>query len=69
MAAITDHPKCHLNRCGPPAAPRPVALLVRRRHPIGALVGVLVVYAVFQLPPTMLLPVLVALFTVATHRP
>jgi hypothetical protein len=45
-----------------------VALLFRRRHPVGALAGVLVVYAVFQVPPTMVLPVLVALFTVATLR-
>lgn len=45
-----------------------IALLFRRRHPIGALAGVVAVYLVFDLPPTMALPVLVALFTVATMR-
>jgi hypothetical protein len=46
-----------------------VALLFRRRHPVIALVGVLAVYAVFQVPPAMVLPVLVALLTVTTDRP
>jgi len=46
-----------------------VALYFRKRHPVGALVGVLVVYTVFQVPPPMVLPVLVALVTVATLRP
>jgi hypothetical protein len=45
-----------------------VALLFRRRHPVGALVSVLAVYAVFDPPPVMVLPVLVALSTVAALR-
>lgn len=40
------------------------ALLLRRRKPIGALVGILVVYLLVDLEPTTLLPVLLALFTV-----
>jgi hypothetical protein len=46
-----------------------VALYFRRRHSPGALVGVLAVYAVFQVPPTMVLPVLLALLTVVVLRP
>ena len=46
-----------------------VALYFRRRHPVAALVGVLAVYAVFQVPPTMVLPVLLALLTVVVLRP
>jgi hypothetical protein len=42
-----------------------VALLLRRRKPVGALVGILAVYTLVDLDPTTLLPVLVALFTVA----
>lgn len=45
-----------------------IAILFRRRHPVGALAGVLAVFFVFDLPPTMALPLLVALFTVATVR-
>lgn len=46
-----------------------IALYFRRRHPLGALVGVLAVYTVFQLPPTMVLPVLLALLTVVVLQP
>jgi hypothetical protein len=41
-----------------------VALLLRRRKPIGALAGILVVYMLVDVEPTTLLPVLFALFTV-----
>jgi len=42
-----------------------VALLLRRRKPIGALAGILVVYLLVDLEPTTVLPVLLALETVA----
>jgi hypothetical protein len=42
-----------------------VALLLRRRKPVGTLVGILAVYTLFDLEPTTLLPALRALFTVA----
>jgi hypothetical protein len=40
------------------------ALLLRRRKPVGALAGILVVFMLVDLEPTTLLPVLFALFTV-----
>jgi hypothetical protein len=40
------------------------ALLLRRRKPVGALAGILVVYGFVALDPTTFLPVLIALFTV-----
>ena len=43
-----------------------VALLLRRRKPVGALLGILVAYLAFQLDPLLLPPLLIALFTVAT---
>jgi hypothetical protein len=42
-----------------------IALLLRRRKPVGALLGILVAYLAFQLDPLLLPPLLVALFTVA----
>jgi hypothetical protein len=41
------------------------ALLLRRRKPVGALASILAVYMLVDLEPTTLLPVLIALFTVA----
>ncbi len=41
-----------------------IALLLRRRKPIGALAGILVVYVLVDLEPTTFLPVLLSLFTV-----
>ena len=46
-----------------------VALLVRRRHPVGALAGVLTTFVFFDAPAVSLLPLLVAFFTVAAWRP
>ena len=46
-----------------------VALLFRRRHPVGALAGVLATFVLFDAPSISLLPLLVALFTVVTSRP
>jgi hypothetical protein len=43
-----------------------IALSLRRRKPVGALVGILVAYLAFQLDPLLLPPLLIALFTVAT---
>src|SRR6516164_4901683 len=45
-----------------------LALLLRRRKPIGALAGVLAAYLLFSLDPLLLPAVLLALFTVATLR-
>jgi uncharacterized membrane protein YfcA len=45
-----------------------IALLLRRRKPVGALAGILVVYALVDLDPIMILPVLLALMTVAELR-
>ena len=45
-----------------------VALLLRRRKPVGALAGILAVYTLFELDPLLLPAVLLALFTVATIR-
>ena len=45
-----------------------VALLLRRRKPVGALAGTLAVYMLFELDPLLLPAVLFALFTVATIR-
>ena|SRR6266545_5363723 len=45
-----------------------VALLLRRRKPIGALAGILAVHTLVDLEPTTLLPVLLALLTVVTAR-
>jgi hypothetical protein len=42
-----------------------IALLFRRRKPVGALIGILVAYFAFQLDPLLLPPLLIALFTVA----
>jgi hypothetical protein len=42
-----------------------IALLLRRRKPVGALIGILIAYFVFQLDPLLLPPLLIALFTVA----
>jgi len=42
-----------------------IALLLRRRKPVGALVGILIAYFAFQLDPLLLPPLLIALFTVA----
>jgi hypothetical protein len=42
------------------------ALSLRRRKPVGALVGILVAYLAFQLDPLLLPPLLIAVFTVAT---
>jgi len=46
-----------------------VALLFRRRHPVGALAGVLTTFVLFDAPAVSLLPLLVALFTVVSSRP
>jgi hypothetical protein len=43
-----------------------IALLLRRRKPVGALAGILVAYLAFQLDALLLPPLLMALFTVAT---
>jgi len=45
-----------------------VALLLRRRKPIGALVGILVAYLFFQLDPLLLPPLLLALLNVALQK-
>jgi FtsH-binding integral membrane protein len=45
-----------------------IALLLRRRKPVGALVGILVAYLVFEPDPLLLPALLFALFTVATLR-
>ena len=45
-----------------------VALLFRRRKPVAGLAGILVVYALVDLDAIMILPVLVALCTVAELR-
>jgi len=45
-----------------------VALLLRRRKPVGAFAGVLVVYALFSLDPLLLPAVLFGLLTVAAER-
>jgi hypothetical protein len=41
------------------------ALLLRRRKPVGSLVGILIAYFAFELDPLLLPPLLIALFTVA----
>jgi hypothetical protein len=41
-----------------------IALLLRRREPIGALAGILVVHTLVDLEPITLVPVLLSLFTV-----
>ena len=43
-----------------------IALLLRRRKPVGALVGILIAYFAFQLDPLLLPPLLLGLLTVAT---
>ena len=43
-----------------------IALLLRRRKPVGSLLGILIAYFAFQLDPLLLPPLLIALFTVAT---
>jgi hypothetical protein len=45
-----------------------VALLLRRRKPVGALAGILVVYLLVDLDAITILPVLIALLTVAEMR-
>jgi|GEM_PF-1804713 len=45
-----------------------LALLLRRRKPVGALAGILAVYLLFSLDPLLLPAVLFALLTVATAR-
>ena len=45
-----------------------IALLLRGRKPVGALAGILVVYALTDLDVIMILPVLLALATVADRR-
>jgi hypothetical protein len=42
-----------------------IALLLRRRKPVGVLVGILIAYFAFELAPLLLPPLLIALFTVA----
>jgi FtsH-binding integral membrane protein len=42
-----------------------IALLLRRRKPVGALAGILIAYFVFELDPLLLPALLIALFTVA----
>lgn len=42
-----------------------VALMLRRRKPVGSLAGILLVYVLFRLYAITLLPALVAIFTVA----
>ena len=43
-----------------------IALLLRRRKPVGSLLGILIAYFAFQLDPLLLPPLLIALLTVAT---
>jgi hypothetical protein len=43
-----------------------VALLLRRRKPVGALLGILIAYLAFQLDPLLLPALSIAVFTVAT---
>lgn len=45
-----------------------IALLLRGRKPVGALAGILVVYALADLDTIMILPVLLAVATVADRR-
>ena len=45
-----------------------VALLLRRRKPVGALAGILVVYLLVDLDTILILPLLLALLTVAEMR-
>jgi hypothetical protein len=45
-----------------------IALLFRRRHPVGALAGVLATFVLFDAPAISLLPLVVALFTVVASR-
>ncbi len=45
-----------------------IALLLRHRKPVGALAGILVVYVLVDLDPITILPVLLALLTVARLR-
>ena len=45
-----------------------IALLLRGRKPVGALAGIAVVYAVADLDTIMILPVLLAVATVADRR-
>jgi len=45
-----------------------IALLLRGRKPVGALVGILVVYALADLDTIMILPVLLAVANVADRR-
>jgi hypothetical protein len=45
-----------------------IALLLRGRQPVGALAGILVVYALADLDTIMILPVLLAVATVADRR-
>ena len=45
-----------------------VALLLRRRKPVGALAGILVVYLLVDLDTILILPLLLALVTVAEMR-
>jgi hypothetical protein len=45
-----------------------LALLLRRRKPVGALAGILAVYLLFALDPLLLPAVLFALLTVAMER-
>src|SRR5690242_7077620 len=45
-----------------------IALLLRGRNPVGALAGILVVYALADLDAIMILPVLLAVATVADRR-
>jgi len=46
-----------------------LALFLRRRKPVGALAGILVVYTLVDLDPITLGPVLLALFTVTVVSP
>ena len=43
-----------------------IALLLRRRKPVGSLLGILIAYFAFQLDPLLLPPLLIALLTMAT---
>jgi hypothetical protein len=45
-----------------------VAMLLRRRHPVGALAGVLVASLLFDVLSLVVAPALLALFTVAQRR-
>jgi hypothetical protein len=45
-----------------------LALLLRRRKPVGALAGILAAYVLFSLDPLLLPAVLFAMFTVAAAR-